>query len=115
MRKIIYSFLVMTTAFCLADNVNLQDLPPLERMPSDAEIMKVINKYDFDSEQKAYLFKETKRKLQLLMQQQNQNVGVKSNSKRSSSVIYDNAEVQSDKKYTKHAPLTRRSKGYGLQ
>ncbi len=33
-------------------------------MPTDAEIMEIINKYDFPQSQKEYLFKETKRKLQ---------------------------------------------------
>lgn len=44
----------------MSSNVFAQELV----MPTDAEIMEIINKYDFSQSQKEYLFKETKRKLQ---------------------------------------------------
>lgn len=119
MKKIIYSLLLLFV-FILIQGVKAQDVQDLrlDRMPSDAEIRNVIDKYDFDAEQKEYLFRETKRKLQY-MYNQNATMGqVLGNSQeintKPSTEQIDNkkATVNNGKKYTKHAPLTRRSKQF---
>lgn len=117
MKKVIYLFLFLFMSFNLAQSVLAQDVQGLrlDRMPTDAEIRNVINKYDFDAEQKEYLFRETKRKLQI-MYSQNASMGqVLGNSQEITtspqiqSPASSNQPTDNGKKYAKHAPLTRRS------
>lgn len=122
MKKIIYLILLLFMSFTLVQNVQAQDIQDLrlDRMPSDAEIRNVIDKYDFDAEQKEYLFRETKRKLQY-MYNQNATMGqVLGNSQEimtnpSASAASSKETVDNGKKYAKHAPLTRRSNWFYLK
>ncbi len=88
-------------------------------MPSDAQIREVINKYDFDENQKEYLFKETKRKLQEIYAQKGKNVPLSSdlNMPVDSTLLNANQNIenstlsgQKKKKYASHDPLTRRNR-----
>ncbi len=58
MKKTILVLIFLS--FLICSNAFAQEMT----MPTDAEIMEIINKYDFPQSQKEYLFKETKRKLQ---------------------------------------------------
>lgn len=120
MKKIIYLLLFLFMSFILINDVKAQDIQDLrlDRMPTDAEIRNVINKYDFNAEQKEYLFRETKRKLQY-MYNQNATMGqVLGNSQEINTTPsapktdYQKETKDNGKKYAKHAPLTRRSKQF---
>ena len=71
MKKIIYflTFILITSNVVFAQNnanLDLNQIMNMATMPTDAEIMKVVNQFGFDQEEKQLLFMETKRKLQSL-------------------------------------------------
>ena len=61
--------MVLVFSFCFAnysiaqEEVDINTAIQQTTMPSDAEIMETIRKFNFDKAQEEYLFKETKRKL----------------------------------------------------
>ena len=61
--------MVITFSFCFVNYTNAEETQDLNTiiqestMPTDAEIMETIRKFNFDKAQEEYLFKETKRKL----------------------------------------------------
>ena len=115
MKKIL--FFMACSLFLLApahaqNSTDLAKSMNSSSMPSDEEIMQTIKKFNFDKAQEEYLFKETKRQLEEMYKtndfsklEQNQNAagGRQTQSKNTNS-------SQRQKKYSKHAPLTRRSK-----
>lgn len=95
MKKITLMLLALSFSFALASEIDINNLSNLDRMPTDEEIMRVIDKYNFDETKKDFLFKETKRKLEQMY-----------NSNTSS----NGSSTSSRRKYSKHEPLTRRSR-----
>ncbi len=113
--------------FCGFNNISYcEQIPDMNTivsqtsMPTDAQIREVINKYDFDENQKEYLFKETKRKLQEIYAQKGKNVPLSSNLNMPLDPALLNATQnmqnsstlsgQKKKKYANHDPLTRRNR-----
>lgn len=94
MKKITLALLALSFSFALASEIDINNLSDLDRMPSDEEIMEVIDKYNFDQSKKDFLFKETKSRLEQ-MYNSNANNG---------------ASTSGRGKYAKHEPLTRRSR-----
>ncbi len=69
-NKILYIVMTIVFSFCFMNYTNAEENPQdinamvqQTSMPSDAEIMETIRKYNFDKAQEEYLFKETKKKL----------------------------------------------------
>lgn len=73
MKKIIISLAAIFTLSAFAQNQYNIDVSNTT-MPSDEQIMQVIEKFNFDSSQKEYLFKETKRQLEEAYQNNQLNV-----------------------------------------
>ena len=67
---LLFSFCFMN--YSVADETeDLNTVIQASSMPSDAEIMETIRKFNFDKAQEEYLFKETKRKLQEMYSNKN--------------------------------------------
>ena len=68
-NKILYIAMAVMFSFCFMNYSKAEETSDLNTiiqesaMPSDAEIMETIRKFNFDKAQEEYLFKETKRKL----------------------------------------------------
>lgn len=79
-------------------------------MPTDAEIMETISKFNFDKTQQDYLFKETKKRLEDMYSKQD----FSSIFEGETTLIDDSAEtkkqVSKTKKYSSHSNLTRKSR-----
>ena len=97
------------------ENTNYAEIVNSTAMPSDEEIMQVIEKFNFDESQKQQLFKETKKRLEnmyenndysdLIQGQEASGIDLKQiNSQKNS-----NNSKKRNKKYSNHEPLTRRS------
>lgn len=70
MKKILYlipTLLIMQLTFA-QEEINYAEILNSTSMPSDEEISKVINQFNFPQDQKEQLFKETKKQLQELYQ-----------------------------------------------
>ena len=110
MKKIIL-FLFFT--ICLGLNSSFAQEAMV--MPTDAEIMQTIQKFNFDPAQQDYLFKETKRRLQEIYSSngamgnsqimQVPDVTIENSSNETNNI---QQSKQRKKKYTNHPPLTRR-------
>ena len=77
-NKILYIVMTLVFSFCFMNysvaDENEQDLNTIiqqTNMPTDAEIMETVRKFNFDKSQEEYLFKETKRKLNELYSNKN--------------------------------------------
>lgn len=120
--------IILFSIFSLFLSLNFVNAQEQMTMPSDAEIMQEIQKYNFNPQQQEYLFKETKKRLQQVYAQGNAQQVIndpsmldasqeetviqtqKSVSRASSTSSVSNKQVQKrTKKYTSHPPLTRRS------
>ena len=68
-NKILYIVMAIVFSFCFANYTKADETTDLNAMvqqtsmPTDAEIMETVRKFNFDKAQEEYLFKETKRKL----------------------------------------------------
>ena len=60
--SVIFSFCFMNYSFA-DENIDINSAIQQTTMPTDAEIMETIRKFNFSKAQEEYLFKETKRKL----------------------------------------------------
>ena len=58
MKKVLYILFLFLFSFTLAD-VDFSEAIGTTKMPSDAEIMKVISQFNFDPKQKEEIFKQT--------------------------------------------------------
>lgn len=69
MKRIIFLLLaiILSTNFLIAQEISYSP-----QMPTDEQILQVIEQYDFPKEQKEQLLKETKQKLKELYSPQNQ-------------------------------------------
>ncbi len=122
MKKLILLFVFMFLVFTpikAQETLQITGQEEIGQMPSDEEIMKIIQKYNFDANQQEYLFKETKRKLQEIYQMagaQTSEVEQETATQSAPKVEYSktktskksNNSMQRKKKYTSHPPLTRR-------
>ena len=76
-NKILYIVMAIVFSFCFMNYSKAEEATDLNSMiiqstmPSDAEIMETIRKFNFDKSQEEYLFKETKKKLQDLYSNKN--------------------------------------------
>lgn len=116
MKKALYLvlFYIFMSVFNFAsalENYDINQMVNSTTMPTDAEIMQVIDKYNFDAAQKDLIFRETKRQLEELYSAKNPSV---SPSASSSAESGNNQESQSTKKYSSHPPLHTKQK-YGPQ
>ncbi len=68
MKKILY---VIFSIVLFSSFVNFAHAQETSVMPSDEEIMETIKKFNFDESQQQYLFKETKKQLELMYQNGN--------------------------------------------
>ena len=127
--------LLLISALFLINPVFAQE--SLNAMPTDEEIMQTIQKFGFSKEQQEYLFKETKKKLQETYYSpatQKELTDFQSGLTQMPNIeeIQNNAEFNNafseqiikkeeikpkkrEKKYSKHEPLTRRSKQKALE
>ena len=64
--KIIFltAFILLNVSFLSAQENAPLTIETLDKMPTDEEIMKTINKFNFDEKKKEYLFNETKKSLE---------------------------------------------------
>ena len=67
---VIFSF-CFTNYSVAEENIDINTAIQQSTMPSDAEIMETVRKFNFDKAQEEYLFKETKRKLKELYSNKN--------------------------------------------
>ena len=128
MKKILF----LISALFLINPVFAQE--NLNAMPTDEEIMQTIQKFGFNKEQQEYLFKETKKKLQetYATGKIQQEVEVMKNNPITTGIMQENPVLlpeleninketpkkvvkKREKKYSKHDPLTRRSKREALE
>ena len=85
-NKILYIVMSLIFSFCFMNYTNAEETADLNTMiqetsmPTDAEIMETIRKFNFDKNQEEYLFKETKRKLNELYTNKNFSVITSGNS-----------------------------------
>ena len=76
-NKILYIALSVIFSFCFMnyssadENIDINSAIRQTTMPTDAEIMETIRKFNFSKAQEEYLFKETKRKLNELYTNKN--------------------------------------------
>ena len=116
-KGIFYLFLsgILFFNYAIAqENIDYSQIVNSTSMPSDEEIMQVIEKFNFDHDQKQQLFKETKRRLKnmyenndysdLIQGQEASGINLEEAYKENSN------QKRRQKKYTNHEPLTRRSR-----
>ncbi|MBQ2983599.1 MAG: hypothetical protein IJD57_02255 [Candidatus Gastranaerophilales bacterium] len=120
MKKLILLFVFLSLVFApiqAQETFQLTGQEEIGQMPTDEEIMQIIQKYNFDANQQEYLFKETKRKLQEIYQLageqavQTQKEEVKKTTApkvKYSKTKTSTSSMKRKKKYTSHPPLTRR-------
>lgn len=120
MKKLILLFVFLFLVFApikAQETFQLTGQEEIGQMPTDEEIMQIIQKYNFDANQQEYLFKETKRKLQEIYQVageqavQTQKEEVKKTTTpkvKYSKTKTSKSSMERKKKYTSHPPLTRR-------
>lgn len=99
-------FLLTGIGYC---EENVESMLKATTMPTDEEIMQTIDKFNFTKEQKEYLFKETKRRL--IEMYENQNFAPVLEGDRTVVDEYKKSteeQAASKKKYTQHDSLTRK-------
>lgn len=125
-NKIFYIITALIFSFCFinyscAEETDLNTMVQQSSMPSDEEIRATIKKFNFNKTQEEYLFKETKRRLEEMYSNQNfapilngeTTLNTQALENEAASTTEQNAttsETVRVRKYSKHAPLTRRSK-----
>lgn len=119
MKKLILLFVFLFLVFApiqAQETFQLTGQEEIGQMPTDEEIMQIIQKYNFDANQQEYLFKETKRKLQEIyqlageqaVQTQKEEVKTTAPKVKYSKTKTSTSSMKRKKKYTSHPPLTRR-------
>lgn len=119
MKKLILLFVFLSLVFApiqAQETFQLTGQEEIGQMPTDEEIMQIIQKYNFDANQQEYLFKETKRKLQEIyqlageqaVQTQKEEVKTTAPKVKYSKIKTSTSSMKRKKKYTSHPPLTRR-------
>ena len=116
-KGIFYLFLSGILFFNCAiaqENVNYSEIVNSTTMPSDEEIMQVIEKFNFDHDQKQQLFKETKKRLKNMYE--NNDYSDLIQGQEASGINIEKAYKENgnkkrrQKKYSNHKPLTRRDR-----
>ncbi len=104
-NKILYIAMSVIFSFCFMNYTTAEEIQDLNTviqetsMPTDAEIMETIRKFNFDKAQEEYLFKETKRKLNALYSNKNFQ-SITSNETTLDASNLENGEIKT-KKYTR--------------
>lgn len=72
-KKIFYMFLpiIFASSVFANDSIDIEEIVNTTSMPTDSEIMKTIDKFATTKEEKEYLFKETKKQLEILYSKDN--------------------------------------------
>ncbi len=79
-------------------------------MPTDEEIMQTIDKFNFSKEQKEYLFKETKKRLLEMYENQNFAPILEGDTTLIDNSSKTKEQATKTKKYSKHDSLMKRDK-----